>query len=546
MNLSFHLLRKDFKYARFWILATWVVAAMALLFPLLSIEKRGDLAAWLVAFRYGSWLLLFLTVSHVVLLDAPARDSAFFRTLPISFSAWLRSKLLFVLILVLPMALVQSVMLIALGIAPQLGGLVLLFAEDFLSHSVVAGLAMAMAARKPNHARFYASVMIWVGVGIFGIFVFGSIQESSVKKEKWSYSSQYLTMSRFLVVQLWLVIGILAGLMAFSRNRRVGTIGAALVVTLVGSGFVMKFWPVNFVEAMAIPEAEAPRSEWPDTDEMKLEFVEQNFGKRKKSMFSSGDGGYNGTTYRRIIVNSKLTGLAEGWFASSNGYNAELKLSNGKSILTSEQPMGSINEKLLLPSLGIPSAMDVSANYELSAVDIAEFALPDAAEAMEDAKIRGEVIIPFKRPIILARLPLKAGESVKVGNCRYQIISATQIGDEISFKLSLEFPLVKASGGYHSNHHGNTEFLVINQKKRNYLQSGGSGSSGATLGHYGAQHMDFDMSIWEDWSKGEPTKPDTTGWLDDAELLIVGEESGGTFTHAFDFSGISLSNPRGD
>lgn len=548
MNLSFHLLRKDFKYARFWILATWVVAAMALLLPVLPVEIRFDMAMSLVLFRYGSWLLLFLTVSHVVLLDAPARDSAFFRTLPISSATWLRSKLLFALLLVFPMALVQGLMIVALGLFPGFLDFILLVAEDFLSHAIAAGLAVAMAARKPNHAKFYASVAICLGVIIATAFILGSVQEQirSGRKVEWSYSGQYLSQSRFLIIQILALIGIVAGLIAFSRNRRVRTLGMALVGTLAVSALALKFWPVNFVEMMAAPEAEAPRNEWPDVDQVKVEFTETEVGRRNKSMFSSQDSGYNDLTYRTINANSEVAGLPAKWYVFKNGYEAEIELSNGTKISSSDQARGRINEELLLSELGIPSWRDREQATERLPLNIAEFVLTDASGAAEDAKIRGEVKIPFVRPVILARIPLKAGETAKLGNNRFQIISASQIGDQISFNILQEYASLKLRGGVNSSSQRDISFMVINQEKRSYLDHSGSSSSGTTIGHYGAIRQDMDMEIWRDFAKDDRRKPDATGWLGGAELLIIGQENGGEITKKFDFSGISLSNPRGD
>ncbi|MGJ8642329.1 MAG: hypothetical protein ACSHX9_02880 [Luteolibacter sp.] len=521
---------------------------MALLLPLVSVENRFGMTMWLVAFRYGSWLLLFLTVAHVVLLDAPARDSAFFRTLPISFPKWLRSKLLFCLVLISPMAVVQGVMIIALGIAPGLIGLVLLFAEDFLAHALVAGLAVTMAARKPNHAKFYASVMICVGVIIAGMFISAAVQEQmhSARKVEWSYSSQFLTQSRFIVVQVLAFVGLLAGLILFSRSRNIWTLGMGLLGILLVSVLTMKFWPVNFVEMMAKSEAEAPRSEWPDVDQMPFEFVETQVGRRNRSMFSSSDGGYNSTTYRTIRVNSELAGLPEGWYAHTNGYKSEIELSDERSIYSSDQAGGALHEETILPELGIPSSRNRRAEINRLTLNIGEFAMPDASGATENAKIRGEVEVPFKRPVILTRIPLKAGESVNVGGSRYQIVSVSQEGDTIRLEILHEYGSISVRGGSKSAFRWKVNFLAINEERRSFLDCGGSGSSGTHVGHYGAQYLKLGMNIWSDWSDDDRTKPKSTGWLDGAELLILGEEYGGKITKKFDFSDISLSNPRGD
>ena len=548
MNHTLHLLSKDLKYARFWVLATWSLAAMALFFPLVPAENRMDVAGWLILFRYGSWVLLFLTVAHAVLLDAPAREGAFFRTLPISLPEWLGSKLLFALVLILPMALIQLVMILFMGLAPGLPDLLLLFAEDLLAHSIVAVLGLAMAARKPSHPQFYASLAIWVGILLFGLFISSSVLELMQRTEKpqWSYSGEYLSLSQILVGSVLTIVGVLVVLVIFSRNRKISTLGMPLLGVLLVSHLVTIVWPVNFVEMMADSEAEAPRSEWPDADQIQMEFTETKSGRRNKGMFSSSNANWNGITYRTITANAELRGLPENWYAFKNAYDSETDLSNGKVIFSSEEANGKVNERLILPGVGIPSYSDLAERSNQLGVKIAEVSLPAATGAMEDARIRGEVEIPFVRPVVLARIPLRAGESVSVGDRRYLVTSASQNGDEIRFQVLHEYPLVALRGGFNSTPHRNISFMVINEGQRSYQGRGASGSSGTRVGHYGIQYFDSRGEIDRDYKEELGVNPEVKGWLDGAELLIVGQENGGSITKKFDFSGISLSNARGD
>lgn len=118
MNLLLHHFRKDLRHTRWMLLATFILTAGALWFPSVPLEDRAEQVKWLPLFRYGGWFLLFLTSGRLFLLDLPMRDTAFFRTLPVPLSTWLGSKLLTLLVLIIPMALVECVMLIALGLNP--------------------------------------------------------------------------------------------------------------------------------------------------------------------------------------------------------------------------------------------------------------------------------------------------------------------------------------------------------------------------------------------------------------------------------------------
>lgn len=548
MNLPLHFLRKDLKFARFWILSTWLIAAMALLFPLVPVEKRPDFALWLLAFRFGSWILLFHTVAHVVLVDAPARDTAFFRTLPISPGQWLRSKLLCALTVILPMSLIQISLILILGLRPGASGFFLLFAEDFLSHAVVASLALGLAARKSNHARFYASVMIWVAVAIFGVFLYSTIHDQlrNDRKVDWSYSVQYLKMSRAIVAQAVAFAGLLIGMIVFTRSRRRYLLDIVLVMTVVISISAGFFWPVNFVESLAAPEATAPRDEWPDQDAIEFEFVERKRGPSEKSMFSTGDSGYNGTTYRRIEASSRLSGLPAGWFAFPNGYESDLTLSDGKTIHSGSIANGSLGEEMILPSLGIPSPYNFRSEGDTSGVFIAEFRLEDAQHAKDGAKISGEVNIPLKRPVILATLPLKAGASAVVGDKRFRVVSVEQTGEEFNYTVVAEHPLIASRGGYYSSPYRRIQFIVINPERKEYLDYGGGASGSTSSGFYGVQYWRESGTIWKNWRAEDKGDPDTKGWLEGARLFIISEESGGILTEKFDFKEVSLRDGRGN
>ena len=545
MNLLLHHFRKDFRHSRWWMLLTLSVTAGILWFPTVPLEERAEQMKWLSLFRYGGWLLLFLTAGRLVQLDLPIRDTAFFRTRPVPLSTLLLSKSLTVLALIIPMALMECLMLLLIGLKPAATDLLLIFTEEMLVLSVISGVTMAVAASKESAGKYHSSVMVWAATLMVGWIVCANQDSWLFRNEKpeWSYTLEYLKISRLLTIQFIGAAGSLIGLVLFVRSRRHETTNRSLLLTGLSATAAWFFWPVNFVKAFAPSEAAAPVYEWPDPTKLEFSFREQQVGPNRKSMFTFSDGGYNDTTYRRVRAFSQLKGLPAGWYAYPNGYESELSLSDHRVVPSRYESWAGLSETIILPRVGITSPYQN--NNSLSEVDLAEFRLPDAADAMTGAKIKGTIHVPLKRPVILARVPFRKGVSARVGNRHFRITQVEQNNHKISYNLVTETTRVQLRGGWISEPHRRVETLVINAAKHEYLQSGNSSSSGDSTGHYSLQNQRFSKSVisrdpMKKWDAGLVPED----WLDGAELLIIGNEYGGTFSYAFDFSDINLSNER--
>jgi hypothetical protein len=142
MNPLLHHFRKDFRHSRGFMLMTLLVAAGILWLPAVPPEDRAKPLIWLPLFRYGGWFMLFLTVGRLVQLDAPLRDTAWFRTRPVPLATWLGSKLLTVLALIVPMALIECAMLLLTGLRPGFTDLLLVFAEELLASGALLGVSI--------------------------------------------------------------------------------------------------------------------------------------------------------------------------------------------------------------------------------------------------------------------------------------------------------------------------------------------------------------------------------------------------------------------
>jgi hypothetical protein len=549
MNLLLHHVRKDLRHSRWLIALTWLAAAGILWLPVTPVEKRVEVIEWLPFIRYGSWVLLFLTVGRIVQLDAPLRDTAFLLSRPVSSGDWLSSKLASCLIVMLPLALLQVAMILLAGMRPEFIDLLLIFAEEMLSLGVVAALAMALAARAMTFSNFItvAMGMFFGGVIVFGLYANADDWLTRSTKPEWSYDNEFLKLSRLLIMEVIAVLGLSGGIFLCLRARHPERLATAITGTALLAALAWFFWPVNFVKIFTRPEAVAPRSEWPDLSALKLSFREQKMWSEAKAgpaptRFSFVDGGYNDTTYRRIRGYTQLDGLPDEWFAFPNSFESELLLSNGKTLLSRYTAWAGLSETMALPLVDIPLPWDKASN-PLYEVALAEFPLPEASDAMTGAKLQGMVHIPIKRPVILARLPLRIGVSTRIGNRHIRITEVERIGTKIHYKLVNETPRVRSRGDWNSEPHRRIEFLAVNVGKREFLTLASNSGFGGSSGHYSLRGHDISQTIWRDPLKKWDGSPIPENWLDGAELLIVGVEYGGTLSQSFNFSDVTLTNP---
>lgn len=549
MNLLFHHVRKDLRHSCWSIALTWLAAAGIFWLPAAQVEKRLEVMQWLPFIRYGSWVLLFLTVGRIVQLDAPLRDTAFLRSRPVSSGTWLVSKLAAGVVILLPIALFQVVVLPLAGLRLDFTDSLLIFFEEALVLSVVAALALALSTRMETYPRF---ITLTLGIAFTGFIafvtylVFDRWLTRGIKPE-WGYDIEYLKLSRLLITQFIAVAGLVAGCRVCLHARHPERLGLVISGTALIAALAWFYWPVNFVKTFTRAEAEAPRAEWPDLSRLKFSFEERKQWSSQKAgpvptRFTFSDGGYHYTKYRRIRAYTKLDGHPDEWFAYRNSFDAQLVLTNGKTLVSRDTAWAGLSETAALPLVGIPLPWDKASNM-LNEVELAEFPLPEAADAMTGAKLKGKIHIPIKRPVILARLPLRDGVSARIGNRHIRITDVERIDAEIHYKLAIETPRIGLRGGWYSEPHRRIEFLAVNVAKREHLTLGSNSGFGGSSGNYSLEGHDISQTIWHDSTKKWDGGVIPGDWLDGAELLVVGDEYGGTLSQSFSFSDVTLSNP---
>jgi len=540
MNLLLHHLRKDLRFARWLILITLLLAAGILWFPSVPPEERVEQIKWLPWFRYGSWTLLFLTIGHVVQLDAPLRDTAFLRSRPVSSGAWLASKLLTCPILILPMALFEVMMIRLAGLRPGFIDMLLIIAEEMLVLGVVAALALVIAARSKTYSNFITASMggVFAASIIYAVYVNANEWLTQGTKPDWSYTLEYLKTSRLLMAQVVALTGSMIGIVLFVRSGRRETISKSLAITALCAFASLFFWPLNFVKVFAPPYREAPRAEWPDQTKLKFAFeADRNY---QSIITFNGDGGYNDVTYRPIYGNGRLTGLTDGWRPSfDTSYESDLTLSNGKTLSSHREAWARLGPQVIIPMLEIPGPYGTD-DKQSSGFELAEFKLQDAVGAMTGAHLKGTMEIPLKRPVILARMPFRQRTSIQLGNQRIDLAKIETNLDEITYTIVQQKPLINLRGAWHSDG-GVVDFIVIHAGRKEFLYKGSASSRNTTSGHYAIELKQFTEPIWRSHFEKKPIPPD---WIAGAELLVIGDENGGSFSQSFDFPNIKLSNER--
>ena len=543
MNQVLHFFRKDLRLSR-WPLLFLVIEALGIMlwYSMLPLEKRMDQIVVLPLWRYTIWAACFIYIGGLTQRDAPFREGAFFRTRPVALSTVLRSKCLSALIFIVLFAMIESLSLFMLGLKLSALDFLLIFAEEILVLSALGAVSMAMAIRQETVSKYFSSVALWGGILFLAWIAFTWGENSYLKqqeKPEWSYTLEYLKTSRLLMAQVVTLTGAVIGILLFIRSGRRETITQSLAITAFSAVATWCFWPLNFVKAFAPPHREAPKNEWPDLAKLKFAFEED---RNYRSIITyHGDISYNDVTYRPIYGNARLTGLTDGWRPTfDTSYKSKLTLSNGKTISSHREEWARLGSRAIIPTLGIPNPYNTD-DKQSSGFQLAEFKLQDAESAMTGAHLKGTMEIPLKRPVILARIPFRQGASIQLGNQRIELTKVETSLDDINFTIIQQKPLINLRGDGFNHDGGVVDFLVIHPGRKEFLYEGGGPNRRDTSGHYAIETKEFTQPIWQADFRKHPIPPD---WTDGAELLIVGDENGGSFSQAFDFPNIKLSNER--
>jgi|GEM_PF-5750913 len=534
MKLLLHLMRKDFRYIRFWMLATLAISAVALCYPLIPLEERASDIQWLVLPRYAGWAAFVLTIIRLFTPDAPLSGTSFLGAKPVQLSSLITAKGLLIFLLVLPMASLQCLVITLLGIQPGAGAHLLVLTEEILILSAIGVTSILIALQRNSSGRYPVSVFGYsfaAFVLAYGVNQYRQWLLQSGQME-WSRAMEYLELSRVLATQIALVVGGILTMAWFCCARKPGLLIWGLGIPIgcaIGSWF---FWPVNFVSACVPEPRQAPRNEWPDPSRIQFSFLDTGVSVPSGLRFNKSE--RDEFTYVGISRYYEVAELPPGWVAGpQNTYTSTLKLSDGTLLSSGQTAWAPINPAWILPSLGIKNGLKPAGSF-LNA-DLAQYNVEHAGSLRTGVTLKGKMQIPLKRPVLLARIPLEKGRSARVAGRLIEIAEVRVLADEIQFRVISQSAIENLKGGWQNIWTDRLAYIAINAARGESLQSNGYRQNTPQAAHYAIQDNECRGVLDPGSSKMIPAD-----WIDHAELLIIGEENGGYFTQPFEFNDVTL------
>jgi hypothetical protein len=142
MNTLIHLCRKDFTFAKPWILGAWLVFAVSIVLPWIHLDEHASQP--LMMFRLlAPAALVFLASTRIIHCDPFVGTAGFMGTRPVRATTVLRNKLVLIaLALVLPAVVFELLHAACLRVRLSASDYLLLFIENGLFFSLAAGVAV--------------------------------------------------------------------------------------------------------------------------------------------------------------------------------------------------------------------------------------------------------------------------------------------------------------------------------------------------------------------------------------------------------------------
>jgi hypothetical protein len=529
MKTLIHLCKKDFIHAKPWILGTWLTLAISTLLPWISPE--GEAAAPFMMFqRLAPAVMIFLTCAKIIHCDPFVGTSAFMGTRPVRATTLLRNKLVLIaLVLVLPAA--GFALLHAACMRLNLSALEwqLLFIENWLYFSLIAGAAVAYAVISRN-------------VGIMVIFVIATpslfLMLLAMFHLNWpfgkSLEDQHLRDSFQLVAQAFLSITAVAIAMNWAAMRRIWLTAAGFLLCAAFLVWPNTFWKWNFVDELS----QDARAAEIVSDHVEVQWTDApGFYSQSISM--------NNTIYSLVTRPGRVTGLKDGWTGKLVRFQSEARFKDG-TVLKSEgvSRNGSFDDPtpVFLPELGIDIAgkrftRNIVRDLAWPLFECEKSRLLEISDRR--ASIHGTGTFQINQPVILAELPAQAGASVAIGRTRYKIDSLTPSDEQIYLHLSTcGVPLT--SLGDRSREIGRTEFLLVNPATKEFTQTFGSGAGNRA----GNVWHTVQQTFWIQQEAGSTRQPSPGEFLQGARLYIIGIRYGGNIKLPYEIPEMLLEEKR--
>ncbi len=528
MNTLLHLCKKDFTFAKPWILGTWFALAISNVLPWISPEgKAGEL--FMMIRLLAPAVMVFLASTQIIHCDSFVGTSGFMGTRPVRAATLLRNKLVLIaFVLVLPA--VGFALLHAACMRVNLSALewLLLFIENWLYFSLIAGAAVAYAVISRN-------VGIMVILIIATPFLF--LMLLALFNLNWpfgnSLENQHLKASFQLVAQAFLSVAAVAIAMSWVALRRIWLTAAGFLLCaafLVAPGV---FWKWNFVDNLSkdvSPQdivSDSPSIEWA--------------GAATFSLHSMIDD----TPYWQVSRPGRVAGPGKDWTGRLISFKSEAHFRDGN-VMKSERDTsidlsGDVS-LVILPELGIDLTGKQFSRVSGSSLTWTVFVFEKSRiQKLSDhrATIRGTGTFQLDQPFILAEVPAQVGASVVSGRTRYRIDHVSIAETQISIELSGRgVPLT--TFGDRAKRLYETKFLLVNPDTQEFATVSNSAGFSRAGGEWETIRKTFSINQQLD----SAPRAHAEKFLKGARLYILGTRYGGSIELPFEIPEMLLEEKR--
>ena len=529
MTHLIHLCKKDFAYAKPWLIGTWLALLAGALLPWLSPAGDNALPFMLIG-KFAPALLIFLTTAKLVQGDPLVGSNSFMGTRPVTRTRLLGGKLLMIaLFLILPALILALLNAACMRVQLSMTDCLLLSIEKTLVFSIAAAWALVVSVFT---RRVGAMALVSIAVGLLGVWLVSSLY-SKPTPYRTPLEISHLQASQWLVAQTFLIVAAIAITMSWVLRRQAWITAAVLVVSAGFLASIHKVWRWNFVDGLSKQAAleeivsEKPTLTWLDEPRLVSNRSRENI------------------SYSQVTRPGRVTGLEDGWVGKLVKFQSAARFADG-TVWTSEggsefHPFDDLTPEIL-PQLGIA----VPENHPMrSYVKFQAWTLFECEKRRLEklpnrrASVRGSGTFQLYQPCILGDMPATPGASATNGRFRYRLDSVSAFEREISYKISIRGVALNSRGDTMRGFE-DVEFLFVNPKTGKFSNTRGSGGSSRVSGDW----ISIRKSVSLDQQQGTTSHEETGAFLKDARLYILGTRYGGNITLPYDIPEMLLEEKR--
>ena len=246
MNTLLHLCKKDFTYAKPWIVGTWFALAISNLLPWVSPEGEISLPFMMIRLLAPA-VLVFLTSVKIILCDPFVGSAGFMGTRPVRAIRLLTHKLLLIaFVLVLPAVAFALLHAVCMRVNLTASDWLLLVIENWLYFSLIAAVAVMFSAI----SRKVGTMVFFLAAGAAMLALYGAYFANPRSYEE-TLEDEHLRASITLVAQAFLASAAVAVAASWAKERRIWLTVAVFLSAASGMIALGGRWKWNFVDELS-------------------------------------------------------------------------------------------------------------------------------------------------------------------------------------------------------------------------------------------------------------------------------------------------------